>query len=93
MPTSTLGIVIDGQKISDIMGVVNATLGDFKPLFVILLGGWLAFFVVSFIIGLIKKRAMSGRENMTEKEAVDDYFGGCYDDDDFYDDDDDDDDF
>jgi hypothetical protein len=90
MPTSTLGIIIDGQKISDIMGVVNATLGDMKPLLVILLGGWLAFFVISFIIGLVKKRAMSGRENMTEKQAVDDYFNGWDDDDDFYDDDDDD---
>lgn len=90
MPTSTLGIIIDGQKISDIMGVVNATLGDLKPLFFILLGGWLAFFVISFILGLVRKRARQGRESMTEKEAMKDYFmPDDYDDD--YDDDDDDD--
>ncbi|MFA5359310.1 MAG: hypothetical protein WC310_05875 [Patescibacteria group bacterium] len=101
MPTSTLGIVIDSQKISDIMGVANATLGDFKPLFFILLGGWIAFFVISFIIGLVRKDKSLPGVLTTRKERIRKSYDveaetagfGYLDDDDDYDDDDDDDDF
>lgn len=52
MPTSTLGIILDSTKISQLLGVVNAVLGDFKLYFYLLLGAWIALFIIDRIVGL-----------------------------------------
>jgi hypothetical protein len=82
MPTSTLGIVLDSEKINQLLGVINATLGDFKLLFYLLLGAWIALFIIDKIVGL---GVFSGKKHKKDSKIIDD------DNDDDDDDDDDDD--
>lgn len=71
MPTSTLGIILDSEKISQLLGVINATLGDFKLLFYLLLGAWIALFIIDKIVGLgvfSNKRRKKHHDILEEEE-------------------------
>ena len=68
MPTTTLGIVIDSGKLNDIWGVINATLGDLKPLFFLLMGFVIGVFVVDAIVGSIRKKKGTYYEDKPEAE-------------------------
>jgi Trk-type K+ transport system membrane component len=70
MPTTTLGVIIDGTKLSQIFGVINATLGDFKILFYLLMGWVIGFWIIQFILSLLDKRKSLPGDLMTRDERI-----------------------
>jgi hypothetical protein len=95
MPTTTLGVIIDGTKLSQIFGVINATLGDFKILFYLLMGWLIGFWILQFIFRLVEGRKNLPGELTTREERIKKSYdmeaeesGYGYDDDDDDDDDD-----
>jgi hypothetical protein len=96
MPTTTLGVIIDGTKLSQIFGVINATLGDFKILFYLLMGWVIGFWIIEFILRLVERRKSLPGDLMTRDERIKKSYdieaeeaGYGYEDDDDDDDDDD----
>jgi len=93
MPTTTLGVIIDGTKLSQIFGVINATLGDFKILFYLLMGWVIGFWIIEFVLHLVrlKNENRAGQmmlDEQKEKTINDDFSSSYYDDDEDDDDDD-----
>lgn len=70
MPTTTLGVIIDGTKLSQIFGVINATLGDFKILFYLLMGWVIGFWIIEFILRLVERRKSLPGELETRDERI-----------------------
>jgi hypothetical protein len=70
MPTTTLGVIIDGTKLSQIFGVINATLGDFKILFYLLMGWVIGFWIIEFILRLVERRKSLPGDLMTRDERI-----------------------
>jgi hypothetical protein len=70
MPTSTLGVIIDGTHLSQIFGVINATLGDFKILFYLLMGWVIGFWIIEFIVRLLDRRKSLPGELTTRDERI-----------------------
>jgi hypothetical protein len=70
MPTTTLGVIIGGNELSQIFGVINATLGDFKVLFYLLMGWLIGFWVIQFIIRLLDNRKSLPGELTTREDRI-----------------------
>jgi hypothetical protein len=90
MPTSTLGVIISGEQLAQIFGVINATLGDFKVLFYMLMGWLIGFWVIQFIISLVSLKKRERNLEKMKKDDANNYYGDTnypgYADDEYWDD-------